>query len=417
MTSTASSSLSFFVVGLSFQKAEESIRGRFNLATEQYEALLDQGKEQGLSSLMGISACNRTELYGYATNPVQLIKLLCAHTEGSFEEFQDYAYIYKNQEAITHLFRVGTGLESQILGDFEIISQIKQSFGKAKKAGTTSPFLERLCNAVIQASKRIKNETALSSGATSVAFASVKYILENVTELNKKRILLFGTGKIGRNTCDNLTKHAPGAEITLINRTREKAEEIGGKYNLKVKDYGDLPAEIRRSDILIVATGAQKPTLSKELVFAKKSLLILDLSVPKNVADEVSKMDHVEVVHLDQLSRITDITREQRAKDIPAAERIYKEVMTDFMAWLETRKFAPVIGALKEKLLQMKEEELDFHARKWPDYNEEQMDKFSERLIQKITKQVANHLKSANGSTDTSIEYIEAIFQLDTAKK
>ena len=417
MTSTASSSLSFFVVGLSFQKAEESIRGRFNLAKEQYEALLVQGKEEGLSSLMGISTCNRTELYGYATNPVELIKLLCAHTEGSFEEFQEYAYIYKNQEAITHLFRVGTGLESQILGDFEIISQIKQSFSKAKKAGTTSPFLERLCNAVIQASKRIKNETALSSGATSVAFASVKYIMENVAELNEKRILLFGTGKIGRNTCDNLTKHAPGAEITLINRTREKAEEIGGKYNLKVKDYGDLPAEIRRSDILIVATGAQKPTLSKELVFAKKSLLILDLSVPKNVADEVSEMDHVEVVHLDELSRMTDKTREQRAKDIPAAERIYKEVMTDFMAWLETRKFAPVIGALKEKLLQMKEEELDFHARKWPDYNEEQMDKFSERLIQKITKQVANHLKSANGSTDTSIEYIEAIFQLDTAKK
>ena len=408
---------SFFAIGLSFQKAEESIRGRFSLTEPGYQALLTEAKEKGFSSLMGISTCNRTELFGYANHPMELMQLLCDHTEGELEEFQDYAYIYKNQEAIDHLFRVGTGLDSQILGDFEIIAQLKKSFTKAKKTGTTSPFLERLCNAVIQASKRIKNETALSSGATSVAFASVKYILENVVDVNSKRILLFGTGKIGRNTCDNLIKHAPGAQITLINRTREKAEVIGGKYQVNVKDYGELPAEIRKSDILIVATGAQKPTLSKELIFAKNALLILDLSVPKNVAEDVSEMEKVEVIHLDELSRITDKTRADREKDIPKAEAIYQEVMQDFMAWLETRKFAPVIGALKDKLLQMKEEELDFHARKWPDYNEEQMDKFSERLIQKITKQVANHLKSANGSTDTSIELIQALFQLESTKK
>ena len=411
------SSLSFFAIGLSFQKAEESIRGRFNLTEEGYVALLEEAQAKGYNSLMGISTCNRTELFGYASNPMELMNLLCRHTEGELSEFQEYAYIYKNHEAITHLFRVGTGLESQILGDFEIISQLKQGFTRAKKAGTTSPFLERLCNAVIQASKRIKNETALSSGATSVAFASVKYILDQVPDINDKRILLFGTGKIGRNTCENLSKHAPGAQVTLINRTRERAEVLGGKYKVTVKDYGELPAEILKSDILIVATGAQKPTLSKELVFTKKPLLILDLSVPKNVADDVNELEQVKVVHLDELSRITEETREQREQHIPQAEEIYQEVMSDFMTWLETRKFAPVIGALKDKLLQMKEEELDFHARKWPDYNEEQMDKFSERLIQKITKQVANHLKSANGSADSSIEFIEAIFKLDTSKK
>ena len=287
---------SFFAIGLSFQKAEESIRGRFSLTESGYQALLTEAKEKGISSLMGISTCNRTELFGYANHPMELMQLLCDHTEGELEEFQDYAYIFKNQEAIDHLFRVGTGLDSQILGDFEIIAQLKKSFTKAKKTGTTSPFLERLCNAVIQASKRIKNETALSSGATSVAFASVKYILENVADVNSKRILLFGTGKIGRNTCDNLIKHAPGAQITLINRTREKAEVIGGKYQVNVKDYGELPAEIRKSDILIVATGAQKPTLSKELIFAKNALLVLDLSVPKNVAEDVSEMEKVEVI-------------------------------------------------------------------------------------------------------------------------
>ena len=266
------------------------------------ETILLEAKAQDIDGLLVTSTCNRTELHGFAQHPFQLIKLLCDNTEGTVEEFQEVAYVYKNNDAINHLFRVGTGLDSQILGDFEIISQLRSSFNRSKKVGLANPFVERLCNAVIQASKRIKNETEISSGTTSVAFASVQYILNKVEEVSQKNILLFGTGKIGRNTCENLVKHTKNSHITLINRTKDKADRIAGKFNLVVKNYGDLQTEIRKSDVLIVATGAQTPTISKELIHTKKPLLILDLSVPKNVSDDVSELEHITVIHLDQLS-------------------------------------------------------------------------------------------------------------------
>ena len=404
---------SFYAVGLSYKKADAALRGKFSLDIPKIDALILDAKSQGIDGMLVISTCNRTELFGFAQHPYQLIKLLCHHTEGTVEEFQDVAYVHKNHDAISHLFKVGTGLDSQILGDFEIISQIKQSFYRSKKNEMTNPFLERLCNSVLQASKRIKNETELSSGATSVAFASVKYILDKIPNVKDKNILLFGTGKIGRNTCENLIKHTGNNHITLINRTKEKAEAFGYKFQLSVKDFGELQTEIRKCDVLVVATGGQLPTVSKAIVHNKKPLWILDLSIPKNVADDVMELDNVTLVHLDQLSQVTDETLERRKKFVPHAERINHEVKKEFVQWLETRKFAPVIKALKEKLKTLKEEELDFHAKKVQDFDSEQADLVSDRIIQKITKQFANHLKRSEVDTEESLQLIRQVFQLE----
>ena len=280
-----------------------------------------------------------------------------------------------------------------------------------------NPVLERLCNSVIQASKRIKNETEISSGATSVAFASVKYILDNVDDISNKNILLFGTGKIGRNTCENLVKHSNNSHITLINRTRAKAEDIAGKFQLTVKDYGDLQTEIRKTDILVVATGAQLPTVSKAIIHPKKPLLVLDLSVPKNVSDDVRELDNVTLVHLDQLSQITDETLSKRKEYVPKAEAIIEKVKKDFLKWLESRKFAPVINALKDKLNTMKAEEIDFQTKKIEGFDQIQAEIISDRIIQKITKQFANHLKSNEVDTDDSLELIQKVFQLELHSK
>lgn len=163
---------------------------------------------------------------------------MCEFTQGTLEEFEQVAYIYKGKEAVSHLFKVGTGLDSQILGDFEIISQLKNGFRLSKENNLVNEFTERLINAVIQASKRIKTETKISTGATSVSFAAVQYILKNVSDINNKNILLFGTGKIGRNTCENLIKHTQNEQITVINRTQIKAQEIS------------------KTDILVIAIGA-----------------------------------------------------------------------------------------------------------------------------------------------------------------
>jgi len=407
----------FYAIGLSYKKADAEIRGHFSLDESAKLALLKQAKESNIESLLVTSTCNRTELYGFAEHPYQLIKLLCDNTKGTVEEFQEVAYIYKNREAIAHMFRVGSGLDSQILGDFEIISQLKTSARISKKFALLNPFIERLVNSVIQASKRIKTETNISSGATSVSFASVQYILNTVEDVTNKNILLFGTGKIGRNTCENLVKHTKNEHITLINRTKDKAEAIAGKFNLLVKDYSNLQEEINNSDILIVATGAQNPTVDKHCIQTKKPLLILDLSIPKNVNDNVTELNNVSLIHLDDLSQITDKTLEKRKQHIPVAEQIIKEVNTEFNDWLETRKFAPTIKALKLKLNDFKIAELDTQRKKITNFNEEQAEIISNNIIQKITNHFAHHLKDDDISTDESLELIKKVFQLETTTK
>lgn len=407
----------FYTIGLSYKKADAEIRGHFSLDEESKNRLLAQAKDEGIDGILVTSTCNRTEIYGFAQHPFQLIKLLCEHTHGTVEEFEKVAYVYKNKQAISHIFRVGTGLDSQILGDFEIISQLKIAFVRSKKLGLVNAFFERLVNAVIQASKRIKNETEISSGATSVSFASVQYILNNIENVSEKNILLFGTGKIGRNTCENLVKHTRNNHITLINRTKDKAEKIAGKFNLIVKDYADLQAEIRNSDILIVATGAQNPTISKELIYPKKELLVLDLSIPKNVSDDVQDLDNVKLIHLDHLSQMTDETLERRKQFIPQAQTIIDEVEGEFNQWLETRKFAPTIKALKKKLKMMKDAELDFQRKKISGFNDEQAEIVSNRIIQKIMKHFANHLKGDSETTDESLELIQKVFHLEELQK
>ena len=407
----------FYVVGLSYKKADADIRGKFSLDDVGKKNVLKQAQQEGVESLLVTSTCNRTEIYGFAQHPFQLIKLLCDNSQGTVEDFQKVAYIYKNQEAVRYMFRVGTGLDSQILGDFEIISQIKSAFTQSKSMNLVNAYVERLVNAVIQTSKRIKNETEISSGATSVSFASVRYIFSNVDDIANKNILLFGTGKIGRNTCENLVKHTKHEQITLINRTKDKAERLARKLDVIVKDYSDLQLEIQKADVLVVATGAHNPTVDKAILNLKKPLLILDLSIPKNVNENVTTVDGVTLVHMDHLSQITDETLENRKKHIPAAEVIIEEIMDDFLAWTKQRKFAPTIHALKEKLNSIKETELSVQRKKLSNFDEAQAELISARIIQKITNHFASHLKDDTTMVDESIEWIEKIFHIETSSK
>ncbi len=276
-------------------------------------------------------------------------------------------------------------------------------------------FLERLVNSVIQASKKIKTETDISSGATSVSFASVQYIFKNVEDIANKNILLFGTGKIGRNTCENLVKHTKHDRITLINRTKDKAEKLAKKLNLEVKEYSDLQLELQKADVVVVATGAHNPTIDKTLLNLKKPLLILDLSIPKNVHENVQEIEGVSLLHMDHLSQMTDETLENRKQFIPYAEVIIEEIKEEFLAWTRNRKFAPTIQALKEKLNSIKDGELNFQRKKLSNFDEEQAELISNRIIQKITNHFVNHLKDGD-SMDQGIEWIEKVFQLEQEK-
>lgn len=402
----------FFAVGVSYKTANIDFRGRFSLNDSQLHALFLEAKSLDIKDLLVINTCNRTELYAWVKDAEQLVNLLCNHSDGDTTFFNQVGYTLQNEVGFNHLFRVGTGLESQILGDFEIIGQIKKGFYRSKKMGLAGGSMERLTNAVIQASKRIKTETEISSGATSVAFASVQYILQNVEAISQKNILLFGLGKIGRNTCENLVKHTQNDHIVLINRTQERAEKIAGKFPVHVKPYGALTSAIHESDVLIVATGAQNPTITSDLIHTTKPLIILDLSIPRNVSSEVHGLDHVQVVHLDELSQITDATFEKRKKFIPKAEVILEEIKSEFIVWLKHRKYIPALNAFKEKIVLSKKEkqEIENYVNHCFGFQRKQ------QIAQKITGQIAAYLRENPHQAEETVELITEIFQLESEK-
>lgn len=406
-----SSNKDFYAIGISYKTADLVTRGKFSLSTEQCKGLLVEAKTLGVSEILINTTCNRTEIYAYADHPNLLIQLLCTHSGGEISVFNKLGFVLKNETAIHHIFLVGSGLDSQILGDFEIIGQLKQGFYRSKKLGLVNGFSERMVNAVIQASKRIKTETRISTGATSVSFASVQYIIQHIEDVSNKNILLFGTGKIGRNTCENLIKHTTNDHIVLINRTHEKAKSVAGKFNVLVKEYGDLPPEIRKADVMIVATGAQLPTVGKDIIHTDKPLLILDLSIPSNVHENVKSLPNVTVVNLDTLSQITNKTLTERKKHLPQAEAILYEVENEFLQWLHDRQYAPTLRALKAKLTA--QQSADIKARQRKQTISEEATVVSDQMIQKITGQLANYLKENPSKANDTLSIFKDVFQLD----
>jgi glutamyl-tRNA reductase len=400
-------------VGLSYKKADVNVRGTFSITKENQKLLLKEAKEKGIDGIFVLSTCNRTEITGFAKHPFELISLIIKYSNGTIEDFINVSYVYKNKDAVRHLFKTGTGLDSQILGDYEIVGQLKESFKQAKIAGTTNAYLERLMNLVLQASKDVKNNTQLSSGTTSVAYAAIHYIMENIPDYNEKKILIYGLGDIGKNTCKNVLGYTSNKNVTLINRTHERALEFKAEHpEINVKNYADLTKEIEDTDILIVSTGADVHTISKAHLKSGKEILILDLSMPENVDISVKNIDGVTLVNVDELSKITDLTIETRTNEIPAAEAIIQKYKGEFNDWIEQRKYVPAVNALKESLRIIQHDEIDFHSRKLEGFNIEHAEYITNRMIQKITTQFVKHLKDEDTSVDLSISVISKMFNI-----
>jgi len=398
-------------IGVSYKKADAHTRGKYSLSKENQVSLLEEAKETGFDGIFVLSTCNRTEITGFAEHPYQLIELLCKYSEGTVEEFARISNVYKGKEAVNQLFRIGTGLESQILGDYEIVSQLKIAFKLAKQVETTNAYLERLINSVLQASKKIKNQTQLSSGTTSVSYAAVQYIIQNVPNYNSKNILVFGLGKMGKHTCKNLAEYTQNESVCLINRTEEKATSFVEEHKtIRKATIENLATEIAEADILIVSTGAEKPTVTTNHISANKEILILDLSMPENVDKAVKNYNRVSLVNVDELSKITLETLAIREKEVPRAEEIISIHKAEFNEWLNHRKFTPAITALKESLEAIQKDEISFHKKKIKDFDETQAEMLTDRFIQKITTQFVKHLKEDETSVNDSIQVMSKVF-------
>lgn len=384
----------FFLTGISYRKSDAATRGLFAVSQDKLENVYRAAKDRGVRECFVLSTCNRSEIYGFAPSAEILQQIICSGTEGSLEQFRANAYILKGEVAIRQLFRVATGLDSQILGDYEIIGQLKTYVKLFKKAGLIGSHMERLLNEVVRATKLVRTNTAFSSGTVSVSFAAVQFIRQHFPQAEGKKILLVGTGKIGTHTCKYLVDYLPGNEITLINRSREKAELLASEFSLKHTDWKYLRDAVNDADIVLVATGAAEPVILKQFFTTRKQRLIIDFSIPANVDAAVASLPGLNLIGVDELSKIKDETLQRRASEIPRVEKIIDEQLDAYKEWNDLRKHVPVLKAVKSKLISIQS-----------GLSSEQ-DSRSDARIQKVINGVALKMRTHN---HPGCHYIEAI--------
>lgn len=393
----------FFVTGISYRKSDACIRGDFAVNEVQYEEIFRAAAQFPVSEFFILSTCNRTEIYGIAGGVNDLVELLCSATKGDSEEFVKKAYVKSGISAVNHLFDVCAGLDSQILGDYEIVGQLKQAVKFSKGFNGIGSFLERLVNDALQAAKKIRTSTALSSGIVSVSFAAVQ-VIRNNAGFNNRNILLIGTGKFGSNTCKNLVDYLPGSNITLINRTGKKAESLANKFGVTFKPWDCLESSIQESNVILVATHAPSPVLLKEHFKSGDPKLVIDLSIPCNVSSQVGEVDGIRLIGVDELSKIKDETLQMRLAEVPKARSIIAGHVEAFLGWYEMRRHVPVLKAVKNKLIALQsnnifDPEICISVSRVTGRD-------SEQRIQKIISGMAVKMKTEN---QRGCHYIEAI--------
>jgi len=299
------------------------------------------------------------------------------------------------------MFSVGAGLDSQILGDYEIVGQMKLAVKFSREKGFIGSFMERLFNTVLQASKEIKNQTALSGGTVSVSFAAIQFLRENVNNVAGKKIVLLGTGKIGKNTCKNLVDYLHTHNITLINRTEEKALELAAELKLLTATMDDLDQQVSDADIIIVATNAEVPVITKASLINRNKKVLIDLSIPNNIEASAKELEHITLVNVDDLAKINDATLQKRIDEVPKAKAIIRKFMNEFYEWNCMRKYAPVLRALKEKLHDLHNCNLFLSS-----FEYEEMAEPNSEYIQKVVNNMAIKMRRQH---TPGCNYIQAI--------
>ncbi|HLD52492.1 MAG TPA: glutamyl-tRNA reductase [Sediminibacterium sp.] len=347
--------LHFVLIGINYKKTDAATRGLFSIDEEKNISFTTEAKIKGIDGIIIVSTCNRTEIYATTENTKLLKELFSKYANVEYSILNKNCYIKYEEEAIQHLFEVGAGLDSQILGDYEIVGQLKKSFQIAKKNYTTNSFLERLFNTVLQSTKSIKQETKLSSGTISVSFAVVQSILHQLKDVKHKNILLIGTGKIGHITCKNIIDYIQPLNFAIMNRSNSKANELATELNIISIPFDCLTTAVNKADIIIVSTQASNYLITQSMIDVSKERYFYDLSIPNNIDTQINILKNQHLKNVDDLSKINDETFANRRKEVPKALKIIEEHKAELKQWLQLRKYAPLLHSLKRNLIELKE--------------------------------------------------------------
>lgn len=337
------------VVGVSYRHADVSQRSLFSLLSSNCHTLLEEAKSKAIKSLFILSTCNRTELYAYCHDPEIVEDLLINHSQGTKAAFAKVGFVKRGHEALTHLFRVAAGLDSQITGDYEILAQLKDAISLSREHKMIGPIMDRTVNFAQQASKAVRANTKLSTGTVSVSYAAIER-LKKIGNIEQKKIVLIGTGTLGTTLAKNLRHYFPGTSVTLVNRTIEKAKQLAGLLSFDYQPFDNLKTLAGSADIIITTTNAPGYVIHPDFVSSYRHQWILDLSVPANVDPHMQEIENVTLYGIDDISQVMEITRQTRNNEVPKAISILDRYEADFFTWLELQKHVPMINEMKDKL-------------------------------------------------------------------
>ena len=414
------------LIGISYKTADLEIRERFAFSSAEIAAfskrLLNSGKVKGIVIL---STCNRTEIYYHAPKSQKEAALrgILAGLEdmkGYSDSLKPNFYFRENEETVTHLFKVVSGIDSLIVGEDQIIGQVKDAFDYARKIQSTDKILNRLFSKALETGKKVRTQTEISRGSASASSAAVNLCHQRFPDLSNQNLLMIGAGQTGQLVLNSLRKSKFNA-LHIANRTLRKAEELARLHNGKSIRLEEVEHYLPQSDIIFVATDSPEPLL--KLGALKESLkkrnqsqkqLIFDLSVPRNVEEEIGRLAGIELFTIDDLTKIVESTNQKRMEEISAAMQIIDRATALFLSWQHEQELVPTILKIKENFRQLNRAETEEFKKIRSIKEDKVLDEYSQHITEKFARVFIKNLKqlSKEAGKKDFISLAEEFFEL-----
>ena len=412
-----------YAVGVNHHTAPVTVRECLHLTDDEIAAFLRENtgvlfREAGI-----VSTCNRTELYAVATDDVdgeQLIEHLRKLRPAENLRNEHFFRLF-SCGAVSHLFKVAAAVDSQILGDMQILGQVKQSYELANSTGTVGSVLSHMFMGALHSGKRVRAETGIGIGAVSVSFAAVELARKIFSDMHRKNVLIVGSGETSALAARHLV--AKGVEhLTITNRTYEKALPLAEELRAKVIRFEEFTEVLGEFDMIVTATAATEPVITREMVRqamkkrANRPLLILDLAVPRDVDPKVNELDNVFLKDLDAIQNIIDQNLEQRRQEIPKADAIVTEEVVNFFLWYNTLEAAPTIAQLREKFEQVRAAEVERFRNRIDEASFDNVEMLTRRIINKLLHPTITGMKRPahdSSALNNRIKLVRDLFELE----
>ena len=410
----------FKAITISHKKAPLNVRGQIALNEDESKALMLKMREVfDLSEVLVLSTCNRTEVYycseiDLGKDIIRLIasqKILDSTTILSYFEI-----IADHDEAVRYLFEVSMGLHSQVVGDLQIPNQVKHAYQWTADVQMAGPFLHRLLHTIFFANKKIVQETSFRDGAASTSYATVELMETFLPMLNNPKILVVGLGELGEDVCRTLASKGY-KNITVTNRTTEKAENLAKELNFEIADYQLVTENILSSDVVISSIRCDSPFLTKATLQDKTPAVkyLIDLSVPNSIAADIEDVAGIIAYNLDEIQSRANAALQRRMEAIPQVLSIINDAIGEFGNWSQEMIVSPTIQKLKGVLEQIRKEEMARFVKELSAEETEKMERITTSMMQKIIKLPVIQLKAAckRGEAETLIDVLNDLFNLE----